>query len=99
MLGDAVLEAVGIENTQTGERRIISTPPSSPSSALFRAPTGYRLRSRPMHIRVARAIGHSASSAVAIVQVTPNSPADRAGLRVGDVSLAFNDTIARCINF
>jgi len=57
-----------------------------------RAFLGIAGETRPLHIRVARAIGHSAPSAVAIVQVTQGSPAERAGLRAGDVILAFNET-------
>ena len=57
-----------------------------------RAFLGIAGETRPLHIRMVRAIGHSAPSAVAIVQVTPLSPAERAGLRAGDVILAFNET-------
>src|SRR4029453_11688524 len=57
-----------------------------------RAFLGIAGETRPLHIRMVRAIGHSAPSAVAIVQVTQGSPAERAGLRPGDVILAYNET-------
>jgi S1-C subfamily serine protease len=46
----------------------------------------------PLHRRVVRYHSLAAASGVQVVSVEPNSPADRAGLREGDILVQFNGT-------
>jgi S1-C subfamily serine protease len=57
-----------------------------------RAFLGIAGETRPLHVRIARALALSAPSGVGLVQIVRGSPAERAGLRTGDVILAFDET-------
>ncbi len=57
-----------------------------------RAFLGIAGETRPMHVRIVRALDLAAPSGVGLVQIVRNSPAERAGLQVGDVLVALDDT-------
>ena len=56
-----------------------------------RARIGIAGRSRPLHVRIQRYLGRKYESGVEIMEIIDDSPADRAGLRPGDVILAVDD--------
>ncbi|MPZ13364.1 MAG: PDZ domain-containing protein [Chloroflexi bacterium] len=63
-----------------------------------RAYLGIAGEMRPLHARIARDHGLGTTSGVGVVQVIPGSPADRVGIRPGDVIVALDEAPVRGID-
>jgi len=63
-----------------------------------RAFLGISGETRPLHVRIARALGLDSPSGVAVLQTVPESPAQQAGLRVGDTVLGINGAATATID-
>lgn len=59
---------------------------------------GITSEARPIHVRVAREHGLQEAKGIGVIQVMPGSPADLAGIRLGDIIIGLNGTPVSDLN-
>ncbi len=59
---------------------------------------GITSEARPIHVRVAREHGLQEAKGIGVIQVMPGSPADLAGIRLGDIIIGLNGTPVSGLN-